>query len=73
MKDKHLELIKYLDSCTEDAEAITKEIFSLRIELKTLIQKTRMMRQNLQAINRQLPAAPNESKLYNYSDCDWLS
>lgn len=73
MNDKHLELIQYLDMCSEDAEAITQEIFSLRLELKALTQKTRMMRQNLQAINRQLPAAPNESKLYNYSDCDWLS
>jgi chromosome segregation ATPase len=73
MNERYLELVQSLDSCTEDAEAIAQEIFSLRLELKTLTQKTRMMRQNLQAINRKLPATPNESELYNCSDCDWLS
>jgi hypothetical protein len=58
--------------CTEDAEAIAREIFSLRLELRALNEKIRMMRQNLQATNRQLPAAPGESELYELSDCDWF-
>jgi chromosome segregation ATPase len=73
MNDKHLELQQYLDSCTEDAEAIAREIFSLRLELRALNEKIRMMRQNLQVINRKLPATPKESELYEYSDCNWLS
>lgn len=73
MNEQYLELVQYLDSCTEDAEAIAREIFSLRLELRALTEKIQMMRQNLQLINRKLPATPKESELYELSDCDWLS
>jgi hypothetical protein len=73
MNEQYLELVQYLDSCTEDAEAIAREIFSLRLELRALTEKIQMMRKNLQTINRKLPATPKESELYELSDCDWLS
>lgn len=73
MNEQYLELVQYLNSCTEDAEAIAREIFSLRLELRALTEKIQMMRQNLQTINRKLPATPKESELSELSDCDWLS